>query len=172
MSATLGTPPPDVNADGIGQSLMTDRDEESILSDSYLDTIPPPLTVTISGGGKLGVAQKGNKNHGPQSTGIKMATSLVTRIAIEIAIGNVTGPKRAISDMVQNGPMGALHNAKTMMASAAVPASAKDCADMRVPSMTAKQSRDAGPVHRVATGGRSPPSIDLCCLLPYPIQHL
>ena len=30
-------PPPDLDADGIGQSLVTDRDEESILSDSYLD---------------------------------------------------------------------------------------------------------------------------------------
>ena len=37
VSATLGAPPPDLNADDIGQSLMTDRDEESILSNSYSD---------------------------------------------------------------------------------------------------------------------------------------
>ena len=35
VSAVLGTPPPDLDANGIGQSLMTDRDEESVLSDSY-----------------------------------------------------------------------------------------------------------------------------------------
>ena len=37
VSTVLGAPPPDVNADGIGQSLRTDWDEESILSDSYSD---------------------------------------------------------------------------------------------------------------------------------------
>ena len=37
VSAVLGTPPPDLDADGIGQSLMIDRDEESVLSDSYSD---------------------------------------------------------------------------------------------------------------------------------------
>ena len=37
VSAALGAPPPDVTADSIGQSLMTDRDEESVLSDSYSD---------------------------------------------------------------------------------------------------------------------------------------
>ena len=103
-----------------------------------------------------------------------MATSLVTGIMIEIAIENVTGPRRAIADMVQNGSMGALHNAKTTMVSAAVLASAKDHADMRVHSMTAKQSRDAGlvPAHCAATGSHTPLNVDLCCLCPYPIQHL
>ena len=37
VSATLGVPPPGFEAHGIEQSLMTDRDEESILSDSYSD---------------------------------------------------------------------------------------------------------------------------------------
>ena len=37
VSAALGAPPPDLNVDDIGQSLMTNRDEESILSDSYSD---------------------------------------------------------------------------------------------------------------------------------------
>ena len=37
VSAALGTPPPDLDAYGIGQFLVTDRDEESIPSDSYLD---------------------------------------------------------------------------------------------------------------------------------------
>ena len=45
--------------------------------------IPPPLTAVLCGGGKSGIVRKGNRNHGPQSAGIKMATSLVTRIAIE-----------------------------------------------------------------------------------------
>ena len=37
VSAVLGAPPPDLDMYGIGQSLATDQDEESILSDSYLD---------------------------------------------------------------------------------------------------------------------------------------
>ena len=37
VSAMLGAPPPDLDTHGIGQSLVTDQDEEFILSDSYLD---------------------------------------------------------------------------------------------------------------------------------------
>ena len=37
VSAVLGAPPPEINAEVIGQSLMTDRDEESVLSNSYSD---------------------------------------------------------------------------------------------------------------------------------------
>ena len=37
VSTALGAPPPDLDAHGIGQSLVTDQDEESVLSDSYSD---------------------------------------------------------------------------------------------------------------------------------------
>ena len=37
VSPALGVSPPDLDTHGIGQSLATDQDEESILSDSYLD---------------------------------------------------------------------------------------------------------------------------------------
>ena len=37
VSAVLGAPPPETKADGIEQSLIMDRDEESILSNSYSD---------------------------------------------------------------------------------------------------------------------------------------
>ena len=37
VSAMLGTPPPDLDTKVIGHSLVTDQDEESILSDSYSD---------------------------------------------------------------------------------------------------------------------------------------
>ena len=37
VSAALDTPPPDLDVHGIGQSLVTDQDEESVLSDSYSD---------------------------------------------------------------------------------------------------------------------------------------
>ena len=133
---------------------------------------PPLLTVASCGGGTSGIVQ--NRNHGPQSTGIKTATGLVTRIVIRIAIGNMTGPKRETSGMVQNGPVSALHDAKTMTVSAAVPTSANVRVGMRVLSMTAKQSRGAGPVlvHRTATGGRTPLNVDLCRLHPCRIQHL
>ena len=39
--------------DGIGQSLTTDRDEESILSDSYSDCIILPLLTAASCGGGI-----------------------------------------------------------------------------------------------------------------------
>ena len=55
---------------------------------------------------------------------IKTATGLVTRIAIRIAMGNVPGPGRGTSDMVQIDPADTLHDAETMMMSTAVPLSA------------------------------------------------
>ena len=81
----------------------------------------------------------GNRNHGPQSARIKTATGLVTRIAIKITIGNVTSPKRETSGMVQNGPVNALHDARTTTVSAAVLTSMNVRTGMTVLSMTAKQ---------------------------------
>ena len=37
VSAALGVPPPETKTEGMRQSLMTDQDEESVLSDSYSD---------------------------------------------------------------------------------------------------------------------------------------
>ena len=38
VSASAGcTPPPDIDTHGIGQSLVMDQDEESVLSDTYSD---------------------------------------------------------------------------------------------------------------------------------------
>ena len=59
-----------------------------------------------------------------------MVTSLVTRTATGIVTGNVIDPKRAITDMVRIGLADTPHDAKTMTASAAVIASARDRADM------------------------------------------
>ena len=46
VSAALGAPPPETTAEGMKQSLMTDQDEESVLSDSYSDR--PSSTVDTS----------------------------------------------------------------------------------------------------------------------------
>ena len=46
VSAAVGAPPPDIDMHGIGQSLATDQDEESVLSDSYSDH--PSSTVDSS----------------------------------------------------------------------------------------------------------------------------
>ena len=132
----------------------------------------PSLPIAAScGGGTSGVVQ--NRNHGLQSTRIKTATGLMTRITIGIAIGNVTGPKRETSGMVQNGPANALHDAKTTVVSAAVLTSVNVRTGTRVLSMTAKQTRGAGPalVHRTVTEGRTPLNVDLCCLHPCHILH-
>ena len=135
-------------------------------------TILPLLTAASCGGGTSGVVR--NRNHGPQSAGIKTATGLVTRITIGIVIGNVTGPKRETSGMVHNSPTSALHDAKTKTVSTAVLTSANIHAGMRALSMTAKQSRGAGPVpvHHVAAGGHTPLNVNLCRLHPCRIQHL
>ena len=71
-----------------------------------------------------------------------MATSLVTRTVTEIATGNMIGPNRVITDMVQISLADALHDAKTTMVSAAVMASVRDRTGMRVHSTATKQSRD------------------------------
>ena len=56
----------------------------------------------------------------------------------------------------------------------AAPTSTNVRADMRVRSMTAKQSRGMGPalVHRMAAGGHTPPNVNRCRLHPFHIQHL
>ena len=101
-------------------------------------TIPVPPTVALCGGGTLGMIW--NRNHSLQSTRIKTTTGLVTRIMIRIAMGNVTGPGRGTSDMVQTDPADTLHDAETMTMSAVVPTSMDVCAGMTAVSMTTKQS--------------------------------
>ena len=54
VSAVLGAPPPGINADSIGQSLMTDWDEESVLSDSYSDCHSATADSSIMWGRHLG----------------------------------------------------------------------------------------------------------------------
>ena len=54
VSAVLGAPPPEINADSIGQSLTMDRDEESVLSDSYLDHHSTTADSSIMWGRYLG----------------------------------------------------------------------------------------------------------------------
>ena len=54
VSPALGVPPPEINVDGIGQSLTTDRDEESILSDSYSDCHSATADSSIMWGRHLG----------------------------------------------------------------------------------------------------------------------
>ena len=84
VSTTLGAPPPDLDADGIGQSLVTDRDEESILSDSYLDHHSHTAdSSTMWGKPTACTSRKENRNHRPQNARIGMATSLVIRTVTE-----------------------------------------------------------------------------------------
>ena len=54
VSAALGAPPPEIKADGIEQSLTTDRDEESILSNSYSDHHSSTADSSIVWGRHLG----------------------------------------------------------------------------------------------------------------------
>ena len=54
VSAALGVPPPETKADGIEQSLIMDRDEESVLSDSYSDRHSSTADSSIVWGRHLG----------------------------------------------------------------------------------------------------------------------
>ena len=89
-------------------------------------------------------------------------------------MGNVTGPGRGTSDMVQTDPADALHDAETTTMSAAVPTSTDVRAGMTVASTTAKQSNGVGPApaRRVAKGRCTLLNVDLCRLHPCRIQHL
>ena len=54
VSAMLGAPPPETKADDIEQSLIMDRDEESVLSNSYLDHHSSITDSSIMWGRHLG----------------------------------------------------------------------------------------------------------------------
>ena len=54
VSTTLGAPPPEAKTEGIEQSLITDRDEESVLSDSYSDRHSSTADTSIVWGRHLG----------------------------------------------------------------------------------------------------------------------
>ena len=54
VSAALGVPPPEIKVDGIEQSLIMDRDEESVLSDSYSDHHSNTTDSSIVWGRHLG----------------------------------------------------------------------------------------------------------------------
>ena len=54
VSTALGAPPPEIKVDGIEQSLTMDRDEESILSDSYSDCHSSTADSSIMWGRHLG----------------------------------------------------------------------------------------------------------------------
>ena len=110
MSAATGALPTDPNVDDIGQFLVTDRDEESILSNSYLDCHSSTVDSSTMWGGNSGIAQKGNQNHEPLNTRTRMVTSLVTRNMTGITTGNVIDPKRVITDMVWIGLVDAPHD--------------------------------------------------------------
>ena len=142
VSTALGTPLPNLDAHGIGKSLATDQDEESVPSDSYSDHHSNTMDSSTMWEGIPCTACKGNRNHGPPSARTEMAISLVTRIMTNIVTGNVRNPKRAITDMVQIGLTDALHDAKTTMASVALMANANDLLGMIVHLTAAKQSRD------------------------------
>ena len=55
VSAALGAPPPGTGMEGIEQSLITDRDEESVLSDSYSDRHSSTADSSIMWGRHLGL---------------------------------------------------------------------------------------------------------------------
>ena len=54
VSAVLGAPPPEAKTEGIEQSLIMDRDEESVLSDSYSDRHSSTADTSIVWGRHLG----------------------------------------------------------------------------------------------------------------------
>ena len=137
VSTTLGAPPPETKTEGMRQSLMTDQDEESVLSDSYSDCLSSTADTSIMWERHLGCIAR-NRNHGPQSARIKTVADPVTRTAIRIAMGNVRSPGRGTSDMVQTKPVDVLHDAGTATMIAAAPISTDVRMGMTAASMTTK----------------------------------
>ena len=135
---------------------------------------PSLLTVAPCGGGLLYESWRENRNHGPQNARTKIATSLVKGTATKIAKGIGIGPKRATTDMFQNGLMGILRDAETMKAIAPVMANTRDRMGRRVHPTAAKPSRDAkeAPVHHTTVKSHTLPRVDLCHLHPCSIQLL
>ena len=67
VSTALGTPPPDLDAHGIGQALVTDQDEESILSNSYSDHHSHTADSSTMWGRQPCAAWKGNSERGQRT---------------------------------------------------------------------------------------------------------
>ena len=121
VSAALGAPPPETKTEGMKQSLMTDQDEESVLSDSYSDCHSSTADTSIVWERHLGhsLEQK------PQSTEHpgKDSGRSSDRDRNKNRDGNVRSPGRETSDMVQTEPVDILHDAGTATMSAAAPIS-------------------------------------------------
>ena len=173
VSAALGAPPPEINADGIGPSLTTDRDEESVLSDSYSDRHSTTADSSIMWGRHLGHSseQKPRTTERRDKDSYRSSDKDRDRNRDRERDRSKKGDIRHGSER----PASALHDAKTMTVSAAAPTSVNVRADMRALSMTAKQSRGAW----ASTSPRMRPqevahplNIDLCHLHQCCIPHL
>ena len=84
VSTVLGTPPPNLDAHGLEQSLATDKTRTPSSPTVTQTVTPTPWTAAPCRAGIPCVAQKGNRNHGQLSARTEMAISLVTRIATEL----------------------------------------------------------------------------------------
>ena len=144
---------------------MTDWDEESVLSDSYLDH--HSITINSSttwGRPTVWISERESK---PQTTECKDKDSHKSSEKIGI------GKKKVTTDMFQNGLVGVLHNAETMKAIAPVMANMRDHVGRRVHLTAAKPSRDTKvPVQHATIKSRTLPRVDLCCLHPCSTQLL
>ena len=171
VSAVLGMPPPGFEAHGIEQSLMTDRDKESILSDSYSDCQSITVDSGTTWGGPLYESWRENQNHRPQNARTKIATSLVKGTVTKIAKGIGIGPKRTTTDVFQNGLMGILCDAETMKVITPVMVNVRD--QIRVHPTATKPSRDAeASVHHATVKSCTLLRVDLCRLHPCSTQLL
>ena len=135
---------------------------------------PSPLTVAPHGEGLLYESQRENQNHGPQNARTEIATSPVIGTVTKIVKGIRIGPKRATTNVFQNGLTGILHDTETTKVITPAMASARDHVGRRVHPTAAKPSRDAEevPVHHMTIKSRTLPRVDLCHLHPCSIQLL
>ena len=166
MSVALGAPPLGTGTEGIEQSLIMDRDEESVLSDSYSNRHSSTADSSIMWGRHLGL----NSEQKPRSADHQDKDSQRS----SDKTGNAISPRRGTSDMVQIDPVDTLHDTETMTMSTAAPTSVNVCAGMTVASTTAKQSNGTGtaPARHVAEGRCTLLNVDLCRLHPCCIRHL
>ena len=174
VSAVLGVPPPGFEAHGLEQSLTTDWDKESVLSDSY--SVRHSVTIdssTMWGRPTVRISERELESRTTEHKD-KDSHKSTERDRDKNRERDRDRSKKSDNRHVSERLAGILRDTETTKAITSVMANATDCAGRRVHLTAAKPSRDAEemPVHHVTVKSRALPRVDLCHLHPCSIQLL
>ena len=176
MSAVLGMPPPNLDTQEIGHSLVVDQDEESVLSDSYSDCHSSTVDSSAMGSKQTAQVRIKNRKLGPPSTKIEMDTSLVKRTSERNHDRECEKSKKSKSQHGLDWPHSHSPQPQTQMGvmNMALMANMRDHTATTVPQIVARWSSNGGwvPVHRTAGEDHVHPDAVLFCLHQYSTWHL